>query len=132
MHLRMLFSISTLLLLSACVPYRSTERPAVSGTAIADPGREPLAGVAVRLVLARAGKVFEAHDLTTDRKGRFALVRQTTWSLLDDPEWTGYTVKIEIRASGYATEKREVRWLESGPPKIDFGAVRLHAAGGAQ
>ncbi len=131
MHLRMLFSIATLLLLCACVPYRLTERPAMSGMAIADPGREPIAGAAVRLSLARQGKVFEAHDLTTDRKGRFTLVRQTSWSFWDQSEWTGYTVKVEIRASGYRTEKREIRWLDSGPPILKFGAVPMKLLGDA-
>lgn len=129
MHLRTLFPITTLLLLSACVPYRFTERPAVTGSAIANPGRAPISGAAVKLLLAREGRVFESHDLTTDGKGRFKLIRQTTWSFWDHPEWTGYSLKIEIRAAGYVTEKREIRWLDSGPPTVGFGAVLMRLTG---
>lgn len=129
---RMLFPIVILALASGCVPYRITERPLISGTAIAETGLVPLTGASVRLSLLREGRVFEAHDLTTDKSGRFRLRRQSTWgSSWAEQEYAQLSVRVELRAAGYAPERRELRWMSTGSSRLEFGALRMRLEGGA-
>jgi hypothetical protein len=124
MRLRILFSIATVLLVTACVPYRSTERPLIVGAAV-DTNRDPITGATVKLRVLRDGRLVEVHDLTTVAKGRFQLQRQNVWMMGDPSEWASYAVRVEVSAAGFEPEKREMRWLASGPPTLDFGYLRL-------
>ena len=125
MILRTTSILAATLLLAGCWPARFTERPGIVGTVVSADDHQPIAHARVKLT--SPSPVDKADlELVTDGRGRFEVRPLYYWALSSflGEAWP-IQGAIEVEAMGFASQKRELIWPQTGPATQDVGAISL-------
>ena len=116
-------------LLSACFPYRYTDRPGVVGSVVSGIDGSVIQGAKVRLTFAHPAVSFAPSEVTASSEGTFQAPPKTFWGVYFIPQEPGPpgVCTVTVIADGFEEQTIEFRWWLSGPSVKNLGRVVLNS-----
>jgi hypothetical protein len=131
-RLPLVLAITLSSLLTACFPYRYTERPGISGQTVSTGDVAPIPVATVRATFSHPFESHEPMELATLADGSFHFPAKTFWGVYFVAQHRGRpgTCRIEVTADGYEKEVREFEWWLASPSLQKLGTIELRKASG--